>query len=49
MQQNSKTNHTEVLSIEEYLTRRKEIKAKDKNNWNEQKTLENLTWVLAEC
>lgn len=48
MQQKKKTGNTEVISIEEYLTKRKEIRDMDISQRRGRIPKENQTLVLAE-
>ena len=47
MQQKKETNHTEVLSIEEYLTKRKRVREMDQNQMRGGIPKENQALVLA--
>jgi hypothetical protein len=48
MQQRKETGHTEVISIEEYLTKRKKIRDMDRSQRRGRIPEENQTLILAE-
>lgn len=49
MQQKKESNHTEVISIEEYLTKRKRLRALDKSQRRGGIPAENHALVLMSC
>lgn len=48
MKHNSKSNYPEVISMEEYLIKRKKIREKEQRTERDRILGENQEWVLAE-
>ena len=48
MQQKNETNYTKVMSIEEYLTKRKELKEKEQNKKKKKTISGNRMWILSD-
>lgn len=48
MQQKNNSNHLEVITMEEYLTKRQKIREKEQKREHKKAEKENSVWMMAE-